>query len=115
MTTEYGPFVVWGVALVVGLATFSFRHSFVYLFGRVDSVPPRVERVLGYVPPAVLGALAIPAFVPAEASLSLALSVLVDERIVAGVVGAAVAWKTDDLGLTVVVGMAAFWAVRFLG
>lgn len=110
MTTYTDP-VVWGVFLAIGLLTFAIRFSFVFLFGRVDTVPPRVERALRYVPAAVLAALVIPSLVTLEGSAE---ATLADGRLVAGGVAAAVAWRTEDVLATVGVGMGVLWAVRFL-
>lgn len=102
---------IWAAIVVIGVATFAFRLSFIHLFGRVDSVPPRAEAALRYVPPAVLAALVAPAVLQFEPTLAATLS---DGRLLAGAVGAAVAWRTESVGATVAVGMATLWAVRFL-
>lgn len=116
MTTDYGPAAVWAVVLVVGVATFAVRFSFIYLFGRVDGVPSRLERALRFVPPAVLAALVAPALVstPAAATGDAVIAALTDDRLLAGAVAAAVAWRTQRMVATVVVGMVAFWTLRFL-
>jgi len=109
MPTEYGPAAVWGVVIALGVATFGIRASFVYLFGRIDEVPDRVTNALRFVPPAVFAALTVPAIVAPEG----AIAVVGNERVVAAVVAAAVAWVVDDILATIVVGMAAFWLLRF--
>jgi branched-subunit amino acid transport protein len=123
MATGYGPVSIWGVVVAVGLATFGIRASFIYLFGRIDTVPTRVKRALRFVPPAVFAALVAPELVVSDGSLALApisvspsdLSVAVgNERLLAGVVAAAVAWVTEDVFATIVAGMGALWALRFL-
>ena len=109
MPTEYGPAAVWGVVVVLGVATFGIRASFVYLFGRIDEVPTRVTNALKFVPPAVFAALTLPAIVAPEG----AIAVVGNERLVAGVLAGAVAWYVDDILATIVVGMAALWVLRF--
>lgn len=106
-----GSVEVWGVIVVIAVATFAFRLSFIHLFGRVGTVPPRVETALRYVPPAVLAALVVPAVLQFEPTLS---ATLADGRLVAGLVGAVVAWRTESVGATVTVGMVTLWAIRFL-
>jgi branched-subunit amino acid transport protein len=108
MTTTYGPLAVWAVVLVVGVATFAIRYSFVYLFGRIDGVPPRVEEGLRFVPAAVLAALVAPSLVDPAATLG---ATVLDDRFLAGVVAAGVAWYTDDMLVTIVVGMLALWTL----
>ncbi|MFB6108510.1 MAG: AzlD domain-containing protein [Haloplanus sp.] len=111
MTTTYGPLAVWSVVVVVGVLTFGFRFSFVYLFGHVDSVPPNVRTALRFVPSAVLAALVVPALVHPGPTLGATLG---DDRLLAGAVAAVAAWRTENVFVTLVVGMAAFWALRFL-
>lgn len=106
MTTTYGPLAIWAVVVAVGLLTFAIRYSFIYLLGRVDGVPPRIERGLRYVPAAVLAALVAPAFVDPG---PMAAATLLDPRLLAGVVAAGVAWTTENMFATLAVGMVTFW------
>jgi branched-subunit amino acid transport protein len=110
-TTTHGPASVWAVIVAVGVATFCIRLSFIYLFGRIDTVPPGVTRALRYVPAAVLAALVVPAVVSVEPS---AVETLTADRFLAGAVAALVAWRTEDVTATIVVGLAALWVFRFV-
>lgn len=110
--TEHSYWVVWVVILGIGVATFALRFSFIYLFGRIDEVPPRMRRILRYVPPAVLAALVAPALVTIDPSVGVAGS-LADPRLAAGLLAGAVAWRTGNLFLTIAVGMVALWVLRF--
>ena len=110
-TTTYGPASVWAVIVAVGVATFCIRLSFIYLFGRIDTVPPAVTRALRYVPAAVLAALVVPAVVSVEPS---AVETLTADRFLAGAVAALVAWRTEDVTATIVVGLVALWVFRFV-
>lgn len=109
--TTYGPTSVWAVIVAVGVCTFGIRLSFIYLFSRIDSVPPRVTQALRYVPAAVLAALVVPAVVSVEPSLT---ATLTADRFLAGCVAALVAWYTEDVTATIVVGLVALWVVRFV-
>ncbi|AUV84063.1 branched-chain amino acid ABC transporter permease [Salinigranum rubrum] len=109
--TTYGPASVWAVIVAVGVCTFGIRLSFIYLFGHVDAVPPRVTQALRYVPAAVLAALVVPAIVSIEPSLG---ETLTADRFLAGVVAALVAWYTEDVTATILVGLAALWVIRFV-
>ena len=102
---------VWGVVAVVGVLTFAIRVSFIYLFGRVDAVPPWLTRTFRYVPPAVLAALVLPSLVTVRPSATATLS---SERLVAGLVAAAVAWRTESILATIAVGMVVLWTLRFV-
>lgn len=110
MATEYAGTVVWGVIAVIGVITFAIRGSFIALFGRMDEVPPGVKRTLRFVPAAVLAALVGPAVV----SLDPSAGTLAVDKLVAGGLAAAVAWRTENVLATMTAGMGALWAVRFL-
>ena len=101
---------VWAAIVAIGVLTFAFRASFVYLFGRLERVPPRLETPLRYVPPAVLAALVAPAVLVLEPTPA---ATLADGRLLAGVVAAGVAWRTEDVSATVASGMVVLWVVRF--
>ena len=102
---------VWIAIVAIGLATFGFRLSFIYLFGRIDDVPPRIRRPLTYVPPAVLAALVVPDLVTVESTVT---ATLVDERLIAGVAAGVVAWKTENVFATIAAGMGVLWLLRFV-
>ncbi|MDZ5812334.1 AzlD domain-containing protein [Halorubrum sp. AD140] len=102
---------VWVAVLLIGVATYGFRLSFIHLFGRIDEVPARVQRPLRYVPPAVLAALVLPDLVTLRPSVA---ATLLDERLIAGAVAGAVAWRTENVFATIAVGMGALWLFRFV-
>lgn len=108
--TDWSHATIWAAIAVIGLCTYAIRLSFIYLFGRIESVPPRVRHVLRYVPAAVLAALVVPAVVTVRPT---AAGTLLDERLLAGALAAAVAWHTEDVLATIVVGMGALWLLRF--
>lgn len=99
----------WLLILLVGAATFVVRYSFLYLVGRTGALPPRVTRVLTFVPPAVLAALAVPEFVHYDGVFHVA-----GDRLVAGLAAVAVAWTTENVFATIATGMAVLWTLRFL-
>ncbi|KTG30319.1 AzlD domain-containing protein [Haloferax profundi] len=111
MPTSYDATTVWGVIVVAGVLTFAIRGSFVYLFGRIDEVPPQVQSALEYVPAAVFAALVFPAIIVPEGAVSLSLG---NERLVAGTLAAIAAWYTERVFVTIVVGMGALWVLRFV-
>jgi branched-subunit amino acid transport protein len=108
MATSYADPLVWGVIVVIGVLTYAIRLSFIALFGYLDEIPPRVERPLRYVPAAVLAALVLPSFVALDASG------LAADKVVAGAVASAVAWRTENVFATMAAGMGALWVMRFL-
>jgi branched-subunit amino acid transport protein len=94
--------------VAVGLITLALRLSFILLFGRVDDVPRRVERTLELVPAAVLAALVVPAIVALDAGGAV---VAEPAKVVAAVVAAGVAWRTENVLATIAVGMGVLWLV----
>ncbi|MXR39924.1 AzlD domain-containing protein [Halobaculum sp. WSA2] len=110
MATSYGPLSIWAVIVAGGLATFAIRLSFIHLFGRVDEVPPWLERALVYVPAAVLAALVAPDFAPASATVEAAIT----PELLGGAAAVAAAWKTEDVLWTVAAGMVGLHVARFL-
>lgn len=102
---------LWLVVLAAAAGTYALRVSFIALFGRLDDVPPRVERVLSYVPPAVLAALVLPELVLSDGALAVSLG---NDRLLAGAIAAGVAWRTEDMLATVAVGMGVLYALSLV-
>ena len=99
----------WLTIALASIGTFLLRASFLVFASRLVDLPPLTQRVLRQIPAAVLAALVVPALVRPEGTLD-----LWQPRLLAGVVAAAVSWRTRNVGLTLVVGMAALIAVEQL-
>lgn len=106
--------VVWTAIVLGGVGTFAIRASFLFLYGRLD-VPERVERGLRLVPAAVLAALVVPAVLEVGGTpvaktrlgpVAAVRGLLESDRVLAGAVAAVVAWYTEDILATIVVGLA---------
>ena len=100
---------VWPVIVVSGAGTYAMRASFLAVAHRMASVPPGVARVLRQIPPAALAAIVVPALVRPEGHLD-----LFQPRLFAGLLAALVAWRTRNVGITLIVGMGALVALRHL-
>lgn len=100
----------WLTLVLAGLATFAIRASFIALAGRRDT-PGWVMRLLRFVPLAVLSA--IIALELAAAGGDPATRVA-NPRLMAGVLAAAVAWRSRNVLLTIGVGMLSLWALTAL-
>jgi len=99
------------VLLVVGMAlvTFAVRYPVLVLVGKIP-LPDRVFRALRYVPPAVLTAIIVPAvLIPDNKTVDFSPT---NSYLVAGVISALIAWRTKNLLLTIVLGMAVFLVWR---
>lgn len=100
---------LWALVVVLGLGTLAYRLSFIEAFASAEGVPPNVRAALRYVPPAVLAALVLPAFLLADGSLAAGPG---NDRLLAGGVAAVVAWRTGSVLGTLVVGMVALYLLR---
>lgn len=98
----------WLITLAMGAITFLLRLSFFELFGRAR-VPEGLSRALRFVPAAVLPALVAPALVYREGVLELSLG---NERLLAGLIAALVAWRSKSMLATILVGMLALWLLQ---
>ena len=101
---------IWLFFIVLAIGTFALRLSFIYLFGKVD-MPVWLRRALRFVPASVLAALVFPALAYPNGMLDLSLD---NVRLLAGIGGALVAWRTKNVMLTILVGMILFWALQAL-
>jgi branched-subunit amino acid transport protein len=110
MATSYGDPVIWGIIVVIGVLTYAIRLSFIALFGYVEEIPDLLERALRYVPPAVLAALVLPAVLTVDPETG----TLATDKLLAGGLAAAVAWRTENVFATMGVGMGVLWAARFV-
>jgi branched-subunit amino acid transport protein len=99
----------WITILVAGVGTFAMRASFVAFAHRLVTVPPWVQRVLRQIPPAALASLVLPALLRPEGRLD-----LLQPRLLAGAVAAAVAWRFRSVALTLIVGMGLLLAIEAL-
>lgn len=91
------------VALVLALglaATYGIRASFIAFADRTTDLPHAVTTALRMIPPAALAALTLPSIARTGGSID-----LLSARMLAGVGAAAIAWKTRNPVLTMVVGI----------
>jgi branched-subunit amino acid transport protein len=125
------PLIILGMALV----TFGIRYPLLAILGKVP-LPEPILRGLKYVPAAVLTAIIVPATVyqPRNDSLTAMRKILAsvfktplidfnqdrlvlsytNDYLVAGIVSVLVAWRTKNLLLTIIFGMAALLIWRWL-
>ena len=94
---------LWLTILGMTLATFAQRASFLLLPPQVQ-LPALLRRALRYVPAAVLTAIWAPELMLQKGVLSLALS---NERLLAGIVAIAIAWRFKVTFGTIIAGLAA--------
>ena len=102
---------LWLTIVGAGAVTFALRLSFIVLLGRVET-PLFLGRALRFVPAAVLTAVVIPLLFYENSALEVSLS---NERLVAGVAAALIAWRTRSVLITLGGGMAALWTLQAIG
>ncbi|TVQ40537.1 MAG: AzlD domain-containing protein [Spirochaetaceae bacterium] len=83
-----------------------------FLLVRAFGVPRVVARWLTYVPVGILTALVVPTLLVREGRLHIGLD---NHYLLAGIVAAVIAYRTRNVLLTVGVGLAAVFALQFLG
>ena len=101
---------IWLLFIAMALGTFALRFSFIYLFGKVE-MPDWLRDALKFVPASVLAALVFPALTYPNGTLDLTLNNI---RLLAGIGGALVAWRTKNVLWTIIVGMVLFWILQAL-
>ncbi len=100
---------VWTAILLAGIGTYALRASFLAAARRLVDLPPMTERILRQIPPAVLAAIVLPSLVRPDDTLD-----LWQPRLLAGAIAAVVSWRTRNIGLTLLVGMAVLVGVEQL-
>lgn len=96
--------------IAIGIITFSIRLSFIVFFEHMD-VPPKLQRALRFVPPAVFSAIIFPELFIRDSGLDISLN---NPRLFAGVIAAFIAWRTKSVVLTILAGMASLLIIQAL-
>jgi len=102
---------LWLTIAGAGGVTFALRLSFIALLGRME-IPLFLGRALRFVPAAVLTAVVIPLLLYDNSALEVSLG---NERLLAGLVAALIAWRTRSVPFTLVGGMTALWTLQAIG
>ncbi len=102
--------LLWAVIADMAVITYGLRLSVIVLLGRLR-MPRIVLRALRFVPPAVLSAIILPEVLRPGGALNLSLG---NARLPAALLAAVVAWRTQNVLLTIGAGMAALWLVQLL-
>lgn len=106
--TTYSSAEIWLVMVVAAAGTFSLRFSFIGLLRRgPEDIPDLARRALRLIPAAVMAALMLPGLTNPAESFD-----IWNDRMLAGLVAAVVAWRTRNILATIIVGMAALWLMQ---
>ena len=90
----------WITVIFAGIGTYAMRASFLVFAHRLANVPPSVQRLLRQIPPAALAAIVLPALLRPEGYID-----VWQPRFYAGLLAAAVAWRTRNIAATLIVGI----------
>lgn len=104
------PRTAWLVIVAGGIVTYVVRAGLLTVAHRARDLPPRVRDGLRMIPPAALAALVVPAVLRPDGPL-----LLWHPRPLAGLLAAAVAWRTRSVVATLLVGGAALAGFTVLG
>lgn len=94
---------IWLIILLGGLLTFAIRLSFIFLLERV-AMPDWFKNSLRFVPAAVLSAIILPEISAPNGALNISWR---NPQLLSGIVAVVVAWRTKNMFLTIIVGIAA--------
>jgi len=101
---------IWVVIFVAAAGTFALRFSFVGVLKRgPEEIPDLARRALRLIPAAVMAALAVTGITNPEVSFD-----PWNERMLAALLAAVVAWRTKNVVATIAAGMAALWVLQAL-
>jgi len=103
--------MLWLMIAGTGAVMLALRLSFIALLGYME-MPGLLQRALRFVPAAALTALVIPFLFYENDALEIALG---NERLLAGLVAALIAWRTRSVLLTLGAGMATLWTLQAVG
>ncbi|MFN3391740.1 MAG: AzlD domain-containing protein [Meiothermus ruber] len=102
---------LWITLLGMTLIAFALRYVPLAMLERF-SLPPSLQQALRYVPAATLAGLVLPALLAPKGQWALGLD---NERLLAGIIAAVVAWRFKNILLTLLLGMAALWLLQGMG
>jgi len=102
---------LWTALLGMTLIAFALRYLPLAMLERF-SLPPNLQQALRYVPAATLAGLVLPALLTADGQWAVGLD---NERLLAGIIAALMAWRFKHILLTLLVGMAALWLLQWMG
>jgi branched-subunit amino acid transport protein len=102
---------LWLMVLAMGAGTYAIRLS-VLVFVHHSTLPATARQALRFVTPAVLTAIILPAVVYTRGSGAFDLG-FGNERLLAAIIAAAVAWATRSVWPTIGAGMASLWLLQW--
>ncbi len=94
---------------IFGMAMVTYATRAIPLLTMRGQPNPKLARFLSYVPPAIFAALIVPALFAPSGSIE------VGAALYAGLFGVLVAWRSHNMAITIIAGLAAFALLRAAG
>lgn len=101
---------IWLIIIGMGIITYAIRVTPILLLERAE-IGGTLRQALRFVPAAVLSAIIFPELFMPGGELDVSLG---NERLLAGLLAALVAWRTKNVLFTIAAGMAALWILQAL-
>ena len=101
---------LWLTLVVIGLITFAYRFAFIFALERLR-LPGWIGQVLRFVPVAALTAIIVPELLVRNGAVQVTWQ---NERLIAGIVAILIAWRTQNVLLTIVLGMVCLYGLQWL-
>ncbi|MBP6471381.1 MAG: AzlD domain-containing protein [Chloroflexi bacterium] len=102
---------IWIAIIGMGIITYALRLGPILLMERIE-ISGTARQALRFVPAAVLSAIIFPELLMPGGALDISLG---NERLLAGLLAAVVAWRTKNVLWTIAMGMAALWLLQAVG
>jgi branched-subunit amino acid transport protein len=99
---------IWAIMIGLAIGTFLIKSSFIFLLGKRE-MPPLLARSLRFIPASILSALVVPQILTRGNTLQISMT---NPQLFAGIVAGLVAWRTKNVLLTIVSGMAVLWILQ---
>lgn len=94
----------------MGFGTFLIRASVIYMAGRI-SISDRLKEIFTFIPSAILPALVAPMVFFSKGEVS---ALLYKERVVALLIAVFIAYKSKNILVTIIVGLAVLYCLKLI-
>lgn len=101
---------LWLTLVLIGVITFAYRFVFIFALERLR-LPAWIGQVLRFVPVAALTAIIVPELLVRNGTVQVTWQ---NERLIAGTVAILIAWRTQNVLLTIVLGMVCLYGLQWL-
>jgi branched-subunit amino acid transport protein len=101
---------IWLIIVLGGILTVAIRLSFIFFMEKIK-VPDWFKRSLRFIPSAILSAIILPGLVAPNGTIDFSFH---NTQLIAGALAVVVAWRTKNVLLTILVGVAVLIVLQLL-